>query len=141
MSVNSDDSNFSFKKEERLHYRKDIQELFDKGSSFYLYPFKVIYIEEDFVEIPVPQQILISVPKRKFKKAPDRNRIKRQIREAYRHHKYLIAPEKLNKNLRIAYIYTTDKMMPSNVLTKKLKSTLERLLSNNQKTNSNEVPK
>ena len=127
MSVFSGNNNFSFKKKERLHHRNDIQELFDKGSSFYLYPFKVIYIAESFDSKMKPQQILISVPKRKFKKAPDRNFIKRQVREAYRHHKNLIDPEKLNKSLRIAYIYTSDKKMPSDVLTKKLKKTLERL--------------
>ena len=127
MSVFSGNNNFSFKKKERLHHRNDIQELFDKGSSFYLYPFKVIYIAESIDSKMKPQQILISVPKRKFKKAPDRNFIKRQVREAYRHHKNLIDPEKLNKSLRIAYIYTSDKKMPSDVLTKKLKKTLERL--------------
>ena len=127
MSVISDNNNFSFKKIERLHHRNDIQELFGKGSSFYLYPFKVIYIVEEVDPSSKPQQILISVPKRKFKKAPDRNFIKRQVREAYRHHKNLIDPEKLNKSLRIAYIYTSDKKMPTNVLSKKLKKTLERL--------------
>jgi len=127
MSVTSDNNDFSFKKEERLYHRNDIQELFKKGSSFYLYPFKVIYIAESLDSNIKPQQILISVPKRKFKKAPDRNFIKRQVREAYRHHKNIINPEKLNKRLRIAYIYTSDKKMPSNVLTKKLKKTLERL--------------
>ncbi|HET8860402.1 ribonuclease P protein component [Marivirga sp.] len=127
MSVISDNNDFSFKKSERLHHRKDIQELFEKGSSFYLYPFKVIYMTESIDSQIKPQQILISVPKRKFKKAPDRNFIKRQIREAYRHHKNLIDPEKLSKNLKIAYIYTTDKKMPSDVLSKKLKKTLERL--------------
>jgi ribonuclease P protein component len=127
MSVFSGNNNFSFKKKERLHHRNDIQELFDRGSSFYLYPFKGIYIAESIDSKMKPQQILISVPKRKFKKAPDRNFIKRQVQEAYRHHKNLIDPEKLNKSLRIAYIYTSDKKMPSDVLTKKLKKTLERL--------------
>jgi ribonuclease P protein component len=127
MSVISDNNDFSFKKTERLYHRNEIQELFEKGSSFYLYPFKVIYIVEDIDVKSKPQQILISVPKRKFKKAPDRNFIKRQVREAYRHHKTLIDPKKLNKNLRIAYIYTSDKKMPSDALTKKLKKTLERL--------------
>lgn len=127
MSVVLDKINFSFKKSERLHHRNDIQELFNEGSSFYLYPFKVIFIEEPLGSKIDPQQILISVPKRKFKKAPDRNFIKRQVREAYRHHKYLIDPEKLNKSFRIAYIYTSDKKMPTVALAKKLKKTLERL--------------
>jgi ribonuclease P protein component len=127
MSVIPDNNDFSFKKTERLHHRNDIKELFEKGSSFYLYPFKVLYLTQELIEKPSPQQILISVPKRKFKKAPDRNFIKRQIREAYRQNKSLIAPDLLNKNLRIAYIYTSDKKMPTLTLAKKLKKTLERL--------------
>lgn len=132
MSVNSDDINFFFGKKERLHHRNKIQELFEKGSSFYLYPFKVLYLQENAVEPLQPHQILISVPKRKFKKAPDRNRIKRQVREAYRLQKHLIAPETLRKTLLIAYIYTTDKIMPSTVLSQKLKKTLERFQKDHQ---------
>ena len=71
---------FTFKKSERLSQKKSIQELFDKGSSFYLYPFKVFFIPSEAPD----HQILISVPKNIFKRAVDRNTIKRRIREGYR---------------------------------------------------------
>ena len=94
-----------FGKEERLHGKKDIQELFDKGSSFYLHPFQCRYLPEENGEY---HRILISVSRRKFKKASDRNLIKRRIREAYRRNKAAIAT--LPKQ-RIAYIYTSREIL------------------------------
>lgn len=73
----------TFKKEERLCSKKLIEELFHNGSSFLLYPFRVVWLEHSF-PANVPVQVVINVPKRRFKKAVDRNLIKRRIREAYR---------------------------------------------------------
>jgi ribonuclease P protein component len=77
---------FTFPKSERLTHIKSIDSLFQKDSPIvsqrFVYPFRVLYRE---IPDPLTQpQILISVPKRKFKKAVDRNLIKRRIREAYR---------------------------------------------------------
>lgn len=73
----------SFKKEERLCNIKLIEKLFNNGSSFLLYPFRIVWLSED-LSSNFPVQVLISVPKRKFKRAVDRNLIKRRIREVYR---------------------------------------------------------
>ncbi len=130
MSVDlQDNQSYSFKKEERLSSKKIIKELFDKGSSFYLFPFKVIYLENSFSkpEAPLPHQVLITVPKRKFKKAVARNRIRRQLKEGYRLQKHLIEPSTLQKSLSIALIYTSDKSLPYSKLSQKLKLVLERL--------------
>src|ERR1700761_3183650 len=74
---------------ERLKSKKVIEELFKKGSSVYLYPFRLIYSTTP-VEPQQYPQILVSVPKRNFKKAVDRNRLRRQIKEAWRLNKSLI---------------------------------------------------
>ncbi len=124
-----DNQSYSFKKEERLSSKKIIKELFDKGSSFYLFPFKVIYLENHFSNPDAPQahQVLITVPKRKFKKAVARNKIRRQIKECYRLQKHLFAPNTLQKSFWIAFIYTTDKTLPYSTISPKLKLVLERL--------------
>jgi len=73
---------FKFKKEERLCSKKLLDELFRNGSSFLLYPFRVVHLP---VADPVNlAQVVVGVSKRKFKRSVDRNLLKRRIREAYR---------------------------------------------------------
>jgi len=73
----------TFNKEERLCSRKLLDLLFKDGSSFLLYPFRVSYMVVD-VPHSFPAQVVINVSKKRFKKATDRNLIKRRSREAYR---------------------------------------------------------
>ncbi len=98
---------FSFNKAERLSKKILIKELFEKGSSFYLYPFKVLLLPNP--DSSAPNQILISASKRNFKKAVDRNKIKRRIREAYRLNRYQYS---LSNKYLIAYLYTSKEIMP-----------------------------
>lgn len=74
---------YTFKKEERLCSRKHLDLLFKNGSSFLLYPFRVSYLFVDQAT-DVPAQVVINVPKKRYKRAVDRNLLKRRIREAYR---------------------------------------------------------
>ncbi len=76
----------TFKKEERLCNKRLIDELFHNGSSFLCYPFKVSWL---VVTGPhqVPAQVLFAVAKKRYKRAVDRNLLKRRMREAYRLHK------------------------------------------------------
>lgn len=76
----------TFKKNERLKSRKAIEALFSEGKSFKKYPVKLFFLpKEDFENT----QVAFAVPKRLFKSAVDRNRIKRQLREAYRLQKHV----------------------------------------------------
>lgn len=78
----------TFRKEERLCSKKDIDILFHKGSSFFLYPFRIVFARRPLTdENKFPIHVLFSVPKRKFPSAVDRNIVKRRMREAYRLHK------------------------------------------------------
>ena len=119
----------SFSKEEHLCRKKLIQELFGQGSSFGLYPLRFIW---RLTEAPTsaPPQVLISVSKRTFKRAVDRNRLKRLVREAYRLNKHRLteAPEGHSIAL-LGLIYTGKEKKPFAVVEKKLTSGLERLLS------------
>ena len=76
-------SGYTFQKEEKLCSQKIIGEIFLKGYSFLCYPLKVVWKYETLT-VPFPVQIVFSVPKRLFKKAHDRNLLKRRMREAYR---------------------------------------------------------
>jgi len=114
----------TFKKEERLNKKKSIQELFDKGSSFYLYPFKVIYLANPDQSILHPQ-VLISVSNRNFRRAVDRNLIKRRIREAYRQQKQVINLG--SKRGIFAFVYTSKSILPFREIKEKLFLVLEKI--------------
>jgi len=119
-----------FPKEERLKSKKMIEELFDKGSSVYLYPFRLFFLRNADPAVPIPlPQLLISIPKRNFKKSVDRNRLKRQIREAYRLNRKKIFselhPSKLPSYLGI--LYTSKEKIPYKKIEEKLILILERL--------------
>jgi ribonuclease P protein component len=97
---------YTLSKEERLSWKRYIDQLFAKGQSFVAFPLRVVYlpVEEDSL---APVSILISVPKKKFKRAVKRNLIKRQIREVYRVRKYTLIDPLVEKNSRIlvAFLY------------------------------------
>jgi ribonuclease P protein component len=116
---------FSLKKREILRSKKSIKELFDNGSSFFLYPFKVQHITNPDSK---NNQVLFSVSKRNFKKAVDRNLLRRRIREAYRLHKsLLVAEEKESFSISIALIYISKFKLPYEEIENKLKQVLVRL--------------
>ncbi|TYB78706.1 ribonuclease P protein component [Bizionia myxarmorum] len=73
----------TYNKHEKLKSKKLIDQLFTEGKSVSVYPFRMVYLETIF-EDHVPFKTGVSVSKKYFKKAVDRNRIKRLMREAYR---------------------------------------------------------
>jgi ribonuclease P protein component len=79
----------TFRKKERIFRQKEMAVLFEKGTSFTAYPLRVVYVDRQPVS-GAEAAVLISVPKKKFKRAVHRNRIKRLIREAYRLNKQLL---------------------------------------------------
>lgn len=113
---------FRFRKEERLSRKKTIDSLFDKGASFTISPLKIIFAPAE--DGHGTSQVLITVPSRNFKKAVDRNTLKRRIREAYRLNKSVLAA---SMRLCIAYIYIAREILPSAVIHKAVRSSLERL--------------
>ncbi len=120
----------TFRKQERIVSTRLIEMLFGKGDSQSLsaYPLRAVFLQTARQEKCAPVQILISVPKKRFKHAVDRNRVKRQIREAYRHHKQIldgtIAEE---KQLIMAFIWLSDRHCPSSVIEKKVVGILQHI--------------
>ena len=113
---------FSFPKSERLYKKKAIQELFDKGSSFYLYPFRVYFQKSS--EPESANRVMFSVSKRNFKNATDRNLIKRRMKEAYRLNKAAVPG---TTKLQMAYIYTAKEILTFELIRDKVLLSFKRL--------------
>jgi ribonuclease P protein component len=101
----------TFKKNERLTHKPSIDKLFQtKGKRITSSPLSLIYHE---IDLPgnSPCQLLISVPKKKFKRAVHRNKIKRLIRESYRLEKHKIYEAVGDsKQFALAIVYLTNDM-------------------------------
>ncbi|HEY8402516.1 MAG TPA: ribonuclease P protein component [Cytophagaceae bacterium] len=121
---------YTFPKNEKLCSLKLIEELFRKGESHFLYPIKLLVLKrkEPLPSQPYPQ-VLFSVPKKNFKKAVDRNRIKRQLREAYRLNKntFFKATHPEKNPLALAIIFVAREKIDFHTIEKKLILILERL--------------
>jgi ribonuclease P protein component len=100
--------NYRLPKSERLHADKLIKELFNEGSSFFLYPFKVLfYVKKE--EGNGTAQVLFSVSKKKIKKATQRNLVRRRIKEVYRLNKSLLNLGA--KDISIGLVYVSSDLM------------------------------
>ena len=121
---------YTFPKEEHLCRKKLIEELFSKqSSSFGVYPLRIVWIKAA-APTSVPPQVLISVSKRTFKRAVDRNRLKRLIREAYRLNKYRLTEQPNGHEIALlGIIFTGKEKSPLTLVEKKLISAFHRLLS------------
>ncbi len=112
-----------FTKEERLCSRKLLEKLLQNGSSFLLYPFRITSIPEIDSKATHPIQVAITVSKRRYKKATDRNRVKRLIREAFRKNKaeYLYKVfEQHNLKASILINYVSNEILTYQEIEKKL---------------------
>ncbi|HBJ76420.1 MAG TPA: ribonuclease P protein component [Porphyromonadaceae bacterium] len=104
------EKHFGFAKGERLCGRETISSLFKEGEGRVIYPFRIVQRRVDREGFPVC--ILLSVAKKRFKHAVDRNRIKRLIRETYRLNKSILWNSLREKDysLHIAFVYIGEKV-------------------------------
>jgi ribonuclease P protein component len=119
----------SLHKSERLDKKKLIEKLFGGGArSFSVFPLRVVYLALDNVQ-DEHAAILVSVSKRRFKRAVKRNRVKRQIREAYRLNKQPLLQilKEHNLHIAIAFIYLSDELTDSSLITERMKTALSRI--------------
>ncbi len=115
-------------KAERLSRKKVIEKMFAGGSrSFSLFPLRVVYLPVEELEAPV--SILVSVSKRRFKRAVKRNWVKRRIREAYRLNKQplLEAVQQNGCRLVVAFIYLSDQLLDSSLIAARMQLALRRI--------------
>ena len=120
----------TFSKEERIVSNLLIETLFEKSNSQSLtaYPLRAVFLKTEHREGCAPVQLLISVPKKRFKHAVDRNRVKRQIREAYRKNKALLDNTvEDGQMLLIAIIWLTDKHFATSDVERKMISLMKQI--------------
>lgn len=119
---------FSYSKEEKLKSRTQLEAIFASGKSFSVFPVKVFFIETD-----APQKASVKagvgVSAKYFKKAVQRNRIKRLLREAYRLEKKQLSEQLTEQQKQIAVFFLyIDKEMPAfEVVKEKMKDCLAKL--------------
>ena len=104
---------FSLSKLERLKSKKDIYTLFLTGKAFFVFPFKIYFLLKDADGTEYPSKFGASVPKKIFKHAVDRNRLKRLMREIFRTNKLelnelLVAQQ---KRMDIMMVYTHKEIL------------------------------
>lgn len=120
------DNGFGLKKAERLCSKKSIDALFTgtDSKSLSAYPIRIVYRHTEEAGI----RILVSVSKKRFRHAVDRNRVKRQIRETYRLNKHLLEIIACSSTgMDIAFIWLTDKHLPSSLIATRMTTLLEKI--------------
>ncbi len=103
-------SSFTFSKHEKLCSKRNIEKVFQGKKVLHLFPFSIYYqIFEQADKVPV--KIAFGVSKKTHKKATDRNRIKRLMREAFRLNKGKTNSSTKEKQLAIILVYHAKQMM------------------------------
>lgn len=120
---------FTLGKEERLKSRKQIDHLFQQGHSFNLFPFRIFYSIVDMEAEDTPLRVGIGASTRNFKKAVDRNRIKRLGREAWRLQKNELRERltKTDRRLNVFLIYTAKEIESFDVIKQKVAAVIIKL--------------
>lgn len=118
---------FSYSKEEKLKSRKTIEALFTDGKSVGVFPLRVFYIEGDERQ-SVPLKTAVSVSKRNFKNAVDRNYIKRLLRESYRLNKHQILNTLGEQKYALLFLYVGKEKPNFQELNKTMIALMEKLI-------------
>lgn len=121
---------FTLSKEERICSKKLINELFTgNGRSMTAFPLRVVFMKRTIVDDQPRAAMLVSVPKRYFKHAVDRNRVKRQVREAFRRNKSIITQNLTDDHdaVAMAFVWLTDKKFPSSEVENRMVRLLTRI--------------
>ena len=125
---------YSLPQSERINSKKQIDRLFRGGGSKAMTasPLRVVYMTDERSEDargPVAQ-MMVSVPKRCFKRAVKRNYIKRQVREAYRLNKHVLTDRLAqlgDRTVSMCFIWTADRIITTEMVAERVRSLLQRI--------------
>ena len=121
---------FTLSKEERICSKKLINELFTgNGRSMTAFPLRVVFMKRTIIDDQPRAAMLVSVPKRYFKHAVDRNRMKRQVREAFRRNKSIITQNLTDDHeaVAMAFVWLTNEKYPSSEVENRMVRLLTRI--------------
>ncbi|MDD2798427.1 MAG: ribonuclease P protein component [Bacteroidales bacterium] len=113
-------------KSERISRKLILDKIFVEGKSFVVYPIRVVYLTSvELQEAPVA--IVVSVSKKRFKRAVKRNFVKRRIREAFRLNKHKIELPASLKNVAIAFLYLSTELKEFETINGKMEAIIDQL--------------
>ncbi len=122
---------YTLRKEERICLRAEQERLFsDESRRVMIFPIRAIYLTKERGAGEASVKMMVSVPKRCFKRAVKRNRVKRQLREAYRHVKHCLTEVVERQEgvcLMVAFVWIDKKIYPSVEVNKRMEKLLCRL--------------
>ncbi len=126
---------YTFPKTVRLHLRNEVAQVFAQGQSIFQFPFRAVFM---IVEKPNPEspfQVLLNVSKRKFKRAVDRNTVKRKMRESFRLQQEVLQKISVDTQhqLLIAIMYIDAKHNDYEVYHKSMHKLLQKMVDKNLK--------
>ena len=124
----------TFPLKEHLKSKKTIEKLYAEGASVTAFPLRAVFIEQGQEEQEPVAAILISVAKKRFRHAVDRNLVKRRIREAYRtsKHPFIEALENKGKKMAVAILYIDTRHNSTFFIKRKMEKLLEGIIKKNE---------
>jgi len=115
---------FSLQKKERLKSKKHIEKLFAEGKHISNFPLRLVYLNTAFADL-VSLKVMVIAPKKNFKSAINRNRIKRLLREAYRLNKHYVF-NNIEGNYALAILYLGKEMPDYKIVNDKMQGLLKK---------------
>ncbi|HET8809342.1 MAG TPA: ribonuclease P protein component [Flavobacteriaceae bacterium] len=120
-----------FPNNEKLKSKKLFDQLFSEGKSVNAFPVKLVFVPIENQENASTHKTGVSAPKRKFKKAVDRNRLKRLLREAFRKNKHLI--NNTEQKYALLFIYTGKEIVPYSTIFSAVEKLLHKFVEHQKK--------
>ena len=124
----------TFPLKEHLKSKSVIEQLYANGSSVTAYPLRAVFLEQDCEKQQPAAVILISVAKKRFRHAVDRNLVKRRIREAYRtsKHPFVDALQAKGKKMAVAILYIDTRHNSTEFIKRKMEKLLAGIITKSE---------